>query len=87
MILFLFKAFRQQLIDKRLLYANRNRKPYDYSIGDQVMKVRKSKYKLQPIAEGPFTVAQVHTNGNVTLQLSPHVTERINIRRVRPYRT
>jgi hypothetical protein len=29
----------------------------------------------------------VHTNGNVTIELRPGITERINIRRISPYRT
>ena len=31
-----------------------------------------------------YAITRVHTNGNVTNQLSDHMTERINIRRIRP---
>ena len=32
----------------------------------------------------PFDITQVHTNGTVTIALNDHVSERINIRRIRP---
>ena len=34
----------------------------------------------------PYAITRVHTNGNVTLKLSEGVTERVNIRRIKPYR-
>ena len=40
--------------------------------------------KLKPTVTGPFPIEQVHTNGTVTLRLSPNQLERINIRRIRP---
>jgi hypothetical protein len=42
--------------------------------------------KLEDKAIGPFTIHQVHVNGTVTIQRTPYVRERINIRRIRPYR-
>jgi hypothetical protein len=32
-----------------------------------------------------FRIVRIHTNGTVTIQRTPLVTERINIRRLRPY--
>ncbi len=32
-----------------------------------------------------YVIKQVHVNGNVTVQLRTGVTERLNIRRVKPY--
>jgi hypothetical protein len=35
---------------------------------------------------GPFSITRVHTNGTVTIETSPGVVERMNIRRLKPYR-
>jgi len=40
--------------------------------------------KLGNRTEGPFLITQVHTNGTVTIQRRPFVTERLNIRRLMP---
>jgi hypothetical protein len=77
---------RQQLIDERLIQANRRRFAYDYTVGQQVLKLVYKPNKLEPRAEGPYDIIQVHTNGTLTIRISPHVIERINIRRVKPYR-
>ena len=77
---------RQQLIDDRLIKANRRRFSHDYVIGDQVLKLTYKPNKLQPRAEGPYPIEQVHTNGTVTIRTSPFVIERINIRRIKPFR-
>ena len=77
---------RQLLIDKRLIEANRKRFNYDYAVNDQVLKLVYQPNKLDPRAVGPYRVVQVHTNGTVTIQLTPLTTERINIRRIKPYR-
>lgn len=80
------RAHRQQLIDNRLIIANRKRYSYDYRIGDEVLKLVYKPDKLDPRAEGPYRVVQVHANGTLTIQLSPTVVERISLRRVKPYR-
>ena len=79
---------RQLQIDKRLLKANAKRIPHDYKINDQVFVKRNFLIgnKLKPQAQGPFRVIQVHTNGTVTIQRKQTVRERINIRRLKPYR-
>lgn len=77
---------RQQLIDDRLIKANRHRFAYDYAVGQQVLKLVYKPSKLQPRAEGPYEITRVHTNGTITIRLTPYVIERINIRRVKPYR-
>jgi transposase InsO family protein len=81
----LLKERRQQLIDDRLIRANRSRFSHDYHVGEQVLKLVYKPDKLQPRAEGPFPVHQVHTNGTVTIQKNPHTIERISIRRIKPY--
>ena len=80
---------RQQLVDTRLLRANANRISHDYQVSDQVLKksVLSLSDKLKPSFTGPHEIIQVHTNGTVTIRLSDNVTERINIRRIKPYRS
>ena len=40
---------------------------------------------LQDCSIGPFTITQIHTNGTITFQHTPHIVKRINIRGVKPY--
>ena len=77
---------RQLQIDRRLLRENSKRIRHDYAVDDQVWKKRHIGLsdKLMPTVEGPHPIERVHTNGTVTLRLSDHATERINIRRIRP---
>jgi transposase InsO family protein len=77
---------RQQLIDERLIRANRSRFSHDYHVGEEVLKLVYKPDKLQPKAEGPYLVHQVHTNGTVTLQKNAHTIECISIHRIKPYR-
>ena len=80
------KNNRQLLVDKRLLRENAKRIRYDYAVGDLVLKKQHLGFsdKLKTTYTGPYAITRVHTNGTVTIQLSPHVSERISIRRVRP---
>ncbi len=77
---------RQALVDKRLLRANAKRIKHDCAVGDLVMKREHTGLsdKLKPRGSGPYEISRVHTNGVVTIKLSPHVYERINMRRVYP---
>ena len=34
---------------------------------------------------GSFTIQRVHVNGNITMELRPGLSERINVRRVTPF--
>jgi transposase InsO family protein len=77
---------RQEIIDKTLLSANTKRFSYDYAVGDEVLRLVYRPDILEPRAVGPYTITQVHTNGTLSIELSPGVVERINIRRVKPYR-
>ena len=81
----LIRQHRQQLVDKRLLAANRRRFSHDYNVGDRVLKLHYNPDKLSPRAHGPYTVESVHTNGTVTIRLTPHTLERLSIRRVKPF--
>ena len=82
----LIQERRQQLIDRRLIAANRRRFSYDYRVGDEILKLNYKPDKLAPRARGPFPIVAVHTNGTLTIQINPNTLERISIRRVKPYR-
>ena len=76
---------RQQLIDERLIAANRKRFSYDYQPGQEVLKLAYKPDKLEPRATGPYPIEAVHTNGTLTIRKDPHTVERLSIRRVKPY--
>ena len=78
---------RQQLIDNTTIRQNAKRRNYDYEVGQQVLIYAEDPRKLEARAEGPYTIEQVHVNGTISIRRTPHVVERINIRRVMPYRT
>ena len=66
--------------------ANLRCRTFDYKPGDQILILTNYFTALQDCGIGPFTITQVHTNGTITFQRTPHIVERINIRRVKPYR-
>lgn len=76
---------RQVIIDDAVRRQNLKRTAYDYQPGQQVLLLTYNPDKLQPRASGPYDVVAVHVNGTLTIQRLPNVTERINIRRVKPY--
>lgn len=80
------RNIRQLLVDRRLIRENAKRIRWDYAVGDQVWKNRCLGFsdKLMPTRDGPYRIERVHANGTVTMRLSPNMTERINIRRIRP---
>jgi hypothetical protein len=80
------REHRQHLIDQRLIVANRKRFAFDYQPNQEVLKLAYEPGKLEPRATGPFRIAAIHTNGTVTLQLTPHTTERISLRNIKPFR-
>jgi hypothetical protein len=76
----------QLIVDSKLRQANLRRISHDYQVNDQVLILEKDPDKLSERATGPFQIRRVHTNGTVTIQVKPNVTQRINIRRVKPYK-
>ena len=78
---------RQVLIDERLMRANRSRIAHDYQVNEQVMVLTYKPDKLEARANGPYPIDRVHANGTVTIRRTPLITERINIRRLRPYKS
>ena len=82
----LLRQRRQALINQQLIVANRKRISFDYQPGQQVLKAIRDPRKMDPSFEGPFAITRVHTNGTVTIRRAAGIEERLNIRRIRPYR-
>ena len=77
---------RQQLIDKNLRRQNQKRREFKYEVGQEVLIKSVNPNKLEPKAHGPYVIKQVYTNGTIDVARNPYVTERLNIRRVIPFR-
>ena len=77
---------REQLVNENLIRANKKRRTFDYAPNQHVLKKLIAPTKLGERTCGPFRITQVHTNGTITIERRPGVTERINIRRVIPFR-
>ena len=75
---------RQVAVDKNLQRVNARRTSHDCQPNQRVLKKLPSPAKMAERWEGPHRITKVHVNGNVTIELKPGVTERINIRRVKP---
>jgi hypothetical protein len=76
----------EQLINESLRRQNLKRRTYDYVVSQKVLKKVHEPTKLGERTEGPYTIVTVHVNGTVSIELSPGIIERINIRRIIPYR-
>ena len=77
---------RQQLIDENLIRENKKRREFRYQAGQEVLLKSVDPRKMDPKAHGPYTIQQVYPNGTIDVARNPHVSERINIRRVIPFR-
>ncbi|CAB9504001.1 Retrotransposon protein [Seminavis robusta] len=82
----LLRQRREARINYNLMNENKRRIHFDYQVNDQVLRLVPQPNKLDNRAEGPYTITRVHTNGSITIRLSPHIEERVNIRGVKPYR-
>ena len=76
---------RQQLIDENLIRENKKRREFRYQAGQEVLLKSVDPRKMDPKAHGPYTIQQVYPNGTIDVARNPHVSERINIRRVIPF--
>ena len=70
----------QQLIQESLCKENLKRVSYDYKVGDEILKT------IGARTLGPYKIVQVHTNGNVTVELNAHLNEQLHIRNITPFR-
>ena len=77
---------RETIVNEHLRRTNTGRRSYDYFQEQKVLKKYPNPDKLGRRKEGPCLITQVHTNGNVAIQLRPGATERLNIRKIKPYR-
>ena len=77
---------RQWLIDENLRRQNRKRHAFDYQPNQEVMLLTPDPDKLQERAIGPFRIHQAFTNGTVSIWRTPDIVERVNIRRIKPFR-
>ena len=76
---------RQQLVDENVRRVNARRIQHNYTIGDRVKFVNYNPNKLDSRTHGPYRIVRVFTNGTVRIQLSQHVQETVNIRKIFPY--
>ena len=77
---------RQKLIDENLRRVNAKRINYNFSVGDEVMVDEYDPVKICRRKHGPYRIVRVFTNNCVRVQLSPHVQETFNIRKLSPYK-
>ena len=77
---------REHHVNENLRRQNLRRRRFDYAVGDKVLKKVFEPTKLGTRATGPYEISRVHVNGNVTVKLRDEVNERLNVRRVMPYR-
>ena len=79
--------YRQAQSKHNMDGGNARRSDYDYAIGGQVL-VRKDGIlcKAETKWTGPYHITTVHTNGTIRIQRGAQ-SERLNIRRVKPYQT
>ena len=79
---------RQQQVDKNNARENKKRVPYDYIVGNKVLKINEVNGERAPKAHdknnGPYVITQVYCNGTVRIQRGS-MNERLNIRRLTPY--
>ena len=73
-------------VNENLREANTKRRSFDYAKGRQVLKKVHNPTKLGVRTTGPFPIQLVHVNGKLTIELRPGLLERINTRRLVPYR-
>jgi len=77
---------KQERINRNNVRENSKRIPYEYKTGEYVTVERTGIIpKLSLPRLGPYEVITAHDNGTVTIQKAPFVTDRVNIRRVKPY--
>ncbi|MGH7954385.1 MAG: integrase, partial [Gloeomargaritales cyanobacterium] len=77
---------RIQQIEHNNERENRKRTLHNYQVEDLVLVEHgRPGPKISRRTEGPFAVVNVFTNGTVAIQRNPAITERINVRRIRPF--
>jgi hypothetical protein len=77
---------REHLINENFIRENLKRRRYDDVPQQRVLKKKWKPHKLGERTSGPYRVLRTHVNGTLMIELRHGVSERINIRRVIPYR-
>ena len=77
--------YRQAQVKKNTDRENAQRTDFDYAVGGKVL-VKKGGIlrKAETVWTGPYRITTVHTNGTIRIQRGA-LSERLNIRRVKPY--
>jgi hypothetical protein len=83
----LIRERKQHLINEQLRRHNARRISYDYLVNDQVLIIVDDPTKMEERNIGPYPITQVHINGTVTIRRRPHMLQRINVRRIKPFRS
>ena len=78
---------RQEQVDQCVLQANALHYSYDWQVNDLALKQEPLSLldKMKPEWSGPYPVEHVHANGTCMVWLAPNVTERLNIRQLKPF--
>ena len=79
------KQRRQEVINQNNRRENSKRIRHKYRVGDKVLFRNKKANKYEQPYLGPYKIIKVFQNGTITLQKGA-VSERVNIRWVKPYR-
>ncbi len=77
---------REHLINENLMHENCKQKCYNYVPNQKVPKKRHKTCKLGQKTSGPYKIIQTYVNRTLTVELKPGILERLNIRRVIPYK-
>ena len=78
---------RQLAVDEDLRRINSKRISYDYQPDQKILKKKHEWTKLGERWNGPYIIEKTRVNGNVTVKLTEGVTDRLNIRRIKPCRS
>jgi hypothetical protein len=77
--------YRQKQTKINTARENKKRYDFDYEVGGQILIIKDGILrKAEDLYTGPYVITQVYTNGTIRVQRGA-TSERLNIRRVRPY--
>ena len=80
------KNRKQKEINRNNERENQKRIDYTYKAGNKIwLKKEGIQRKLSAPRNGPYTITKVYNNGNLEVQTSDAVTERVSVRRVIPH--
>ena len=80
------KQRKQKIINQNNARENKKRLKHNYNVNDMVLLERHDAREYESPYLGPFKITEVYTNGTVTIKKGA-VYERVNIRRLVPFRT